>query len=627
MLIAKNRLNLAASLCLIGLTLGSCGSSQNQPLPNHGRLSLGDSSIVQVQQATGSALRYDPDAPSLRLVPTADPWGLAELGDIGRSTSMQPGRPSPEQLLEILEQEFYRLGKDPTREVARAPSGDGNTVFNLSAEPYGSPTEGVRLVWTERIVGDYDQNGEVNIADITQIVLNFGNGPSYDPAAEHAGIAYWPAGDPDNAGAQNWRLAAVDGDGNGEVNLADITNIALHFFERLDGYRVYRRLDGEAIFTMQNSPSNPGAAYTIGRPLTGANAPVRYLFEDPAATSGNVEYYVAAYDATESHEGGQSNPVSLQLSQGPSALLELDVSEGKVPLSVNFDAGNSFDPDGTIDKYEFDFGEGDGFEDFGLTFLATHIYTELGNFTASLRVTDNQGNTDVAARVINTAGQDPIAKIHLDIDFGEAPLTVNFDATLSSDADGTIELYEFDFGAGAGFVEVGSTPQFVFPDQGTHTVRLRVTDDDGLQDIYSRIVTTFNPGELVLPPIWEVAKTNAGISGSTMGAEELLPDIAGLFNFWTWGGGPWTDQFCMLPSFWEAWYTDVEAYPDFLNAKTQGISTAGGLQDLFLEANKETLVANNINPQSHDSVGDLAQRVLLYCLKDLTPIPMSIIKN
>lgn len=598
MSLPRKKLSIATTLCLIGFILGSCGGKVNEPLSNLDSPSGGNTSIAGVQ-AYGSTLRYDPNGPDLRLIPSDDPWGLPDLGETWRGVPANHAIPTEKQMLDILDKEFYRLGIDPARVVASAPSGNDNTVFNLEAEPYGSPIEGVRLSWTERIVGDFDQNSEVNISDLTQIVVNFSQVPSYDPPEAHGGIDYWPSGDPDHAGVQNWRLAAVDGDGNGEVNLSDITTIAIHFLERLDGYRVYRRLDGEGTFSILANTTTPGVDYTIGRPTTPGTAPVRYLFEDTAATSGNVEYYVAAFDGNASSEGGQSNAVSLQLSQGPTAQLDLDVSEGNAPLTVNFDAGSSIDPDGTIDKYEFDFGEGNGFEDFGTTFLADNEYTELGNFTASVRVTDNEGNTDVAARVINISGQEPVAKFHLDIDFGEVPLTVNFDATFSSDPDGSIETYEFDFGAGAGFVDYGTTTPFLFPDTGTHTIRLRVTDDDGLQNIYSRDVTTFNPGELVLPPLWEVAKANAEVSGSSMGFEELIPDLA--FNEWTWGGGPWTDQLTMLPSFWEAWYTDVEAYPDFLSEKTQGLSTAGGLQDLFLEANRETLVQHNIASQTHIS--------------------------
>jgi len=59
-----------------------------------------------------------------------------------------------------------------------------------------------------KVPGDYDQNGEVNIADLT-------------PLANHLGET------------GGWDLTTIqsvlDGDGNGEINLADITPIGMHF--------------------------------------------------------------------------------------------------------------------------------------------------------------------------------------------------------------------------------------------------------------------------------------------------------------------------------------------------------------------------------------------------------------
>lgn len=79
------------------------------------------------------------------------------------------------------------------------------------------------LSWYYENTGDYDQNGEVNIADLTPLGVNFGNS---GPFAEDS--AQW----------------MVDGDHNGEINLADITPIGINFGERVDGYAIYAGQDG-----------------------------------------------------------------------------------------------------------------------------------------------------------------------------------------------------------------------------------------------------------------------------------------------------------------------------------------------------------------------------------------------
>jgi len=78
----------------------------------------------------------------------------------------------------------------------------------------------------------------------------------------------------------------------------------------------------------------------------------------------------------------------------PVAVANADPAEGYAPLSVSFTANGSYDPDGEITVWEWDFGEGAGLEDYTATDgEAEHIYTTEGTFTATLRVTDDDGST------------------------------------------------------------------------------------------------------------------------------------------------------------------------------------------------------------------------------------------
>jgi len=78
--------------------------------------------------------------------------------------------------------------------------------------------------------------------------------------------------------------------------------------------------------------------------------------------------------------------------QPPTAILAATPASSETPpLTVEFDASGSFDRDGTITKYEFDFGEGAGWEDYGTTPTATHVYDHVPEWdtVAQLRVTDD----------------------------------------------------------------------------------------------------------------------------------------------------------------------------------------------------------------------------------------------
>ncbi|MCC2656721.1 MAG: hypothetical protein K0Q76_1829 [Panacagrimonas sp.] len=83
----------------------------------------------------------------------------------------------------------------------------------------------------------------------------------------------------------------------------------------------------------------------------------------------------------------------------PTAAFSANPVSGTAPLNVNFDAGNSGDIDGTIQRYAWNFGDGGSAS--GLT--AAHTYTSAGSFTATLTVTDGQGLTDSESVTITVA--------------------------------------------------------------------------------------------------------------------------------------------------------------------------------------------------------------------------------
>ncbi|MCA9838986.1 MAG: S8 family serine peptidase [Trueperaceae bacterium] len=69
-------------------------------------------------------------------------------------------------------------------------------------------------------------------------------------------------------------------------------------------------------------------------------------------------------------------------------------------LTVNFDAGTSSDPDGTIMAYLWDFGDGST----GQAGLISHTYSEAGTYTVRLTVTDD-ANTTSSTRLDITLAQ------------------------------------------------------------------------------------------------------------------------------------------------------------------------------------------------------------------------------
>jgi hypothetical protein len=110
-------------------------------------------------------------------------------------------RPALTQLQEQLQSELARLGKS-AKTPASAPGGARNAVFDLAAaviDPDGPPDgqgggelppTGIALSWTERLLGDYDQNGQVNVPDLVPLAAHWLESVAYDDPALHGGIAF-----------------------------------------------------------------------------------------------------------------------------------------------------------------------------------------------------------------------------------------------------------------------------------------------------------------------------------------------------------------------------------------------------------------------------------------------------
>ena len=176
----------------------------------------------------------------------------------------------------------------------------------------------------------------------------------------------------------------------------------------------------------------------------------------------------------------------------PAASFTALPSSGEAPLDVAFDASSSGDADGSITSYEWSFG--DGGSSSGVT--ASHTYDSAGTYTVQLTVTDDDGERATDTRTIQVSSAIPVANSSPTASFtasptsGEASLDVNFDASSSSDSDGSIASYVWSFGDGGS--SSGATANHTYDSAGTFTVQLTVTDDDGASATATRTIQVSN---------------------------------------------------------------------------------------------------------------------------------------
>ena len=83
-------------------------------------------------------------------------------------------------------------------------------------------------------------------------------------------------------------------------------------------------------------------------------------------------------------------------SQLPMAVISATSLSGIAPLTIDFDASSSSDPDGNITAYSWDFGDGN----IGTGLTTSHTFNTQGTYNVTLTVTDNNNNTATVTTAI-----------------------------------------------------------------------------------------------------------------------------------------------------------------------------------------------------------------------------------
>ncbi len=165
---------------------------------------------------------------------------------------------------------------------------------------------------------------------------------------------------------------------------------------------------------------------------------------------------------------------------------------GDSPLRVQFTSVSMSSQDDPIQTHYWDFGTGG---DVSSQENPEYTYNTDGNYTVTLTVTTAGGNSDtdtVIIRVGTPSNAPPRAVVSADPTFGEAPLTVRFTGSNSSDSDGNIVSYSWDFKDGN--TSSTANPVHTFSQNGSYNVTLTVTDNDGAVGTSSVIVTVGSVG-------------------------------------------------------------------------------------------------------------------------------------
>ena len=160
----------------------------------------------------------------------------------------------------------------------------------------------------------------------------------------------------------------------------------------------------------------------------------------------------------------------------PTAAAVATPQTGKAPLAVSFDGSGSTDEDGNVVAWDWNFDDGST----GSGEVAIHVFNAVGTYDVELTVTDDGGATDTTTvTVVVNELQPPVAVANATPDGTKAPLGVLFSSVGSTDPDGSIIGYSWDFDDGSP-LSTSANPSHLYTVAGTYDATLTVTDDDFL---------------------------------------------------------------------------------------------------------------------------------------------------
>jgi PKD repeat protein len=205
-------------------------------------------------------------------------------------------------------------------------------------------------------------------------------------------------------------------------------------------------------------------------------------------------------------------------------VLPTAVATGHCAINVcTFDGSGSSDSDGTIASYAWNFGDATT----GSGVNPSHSFTAAGTYTATLTVTDNRGGTATMTVPVTSAAPPnvpPVASFTSACTF----LACSFDGSGSSDPDGTITSYAWDFGDGS--TATGPTATHSFAAGGTFNVALTVTDNSGAPTTLAKQITVAPvPTSNIAYRASATASVNAAVAKVTVPASVLAGDALVLF--------------------------------------------------------------------------------------------------
>ena len=396
----------------------------------------------------------------------------------------------------------------------------GYTVIIPNIPPIAEFSESASIVYTGEVI-DFDASGSYDIDGyIVSYSWDFGDGNTDSGVTvSHSYV---------DDGEYTVTLMVVDNRGATDSKTAVKLVKNRPPIASLMGYVVSS--DKEEIVTFDASPSYD---------LDGTIVEYFWDFGDGSTATG-VKVSTAYPDSgaytvtlTVTDDDGATDTIAttkIVRNKSPVAIFTESAETVYVNETITFNAADSYDPDGTIVNYSWDFGD----RNTATGVTVSHAYSDNGLYLVTLTVTDNDGATASAHATKTVMNMQPVASFTETAETVNTDETISFDASDSSDPDGTIVNYSWDFGDGA--KGTGVSVQHAYSQDETYTVTLTVTDDDGATDTTSATKTVLNRSPIA--SFTESAETVSSSESIHFDASESHDPDGTIVNYlWDFGDG------------------------------------------------------------------------------------------
>jgi YD repeat-containing protein len=232
-------------------------------------------------------------------------------------------------------------------------------------------------------------------------------------------------------------------------------------------------VDGQAV-TYQKADSGTGTTFAnstlylmsrAGTALFGAGSMDELALYSRGLTASEISNHFGSYGTN----------------RRPTASFTMSPSPARLNQTVTFNGSSSSDPDGSIVKYEWDLDGNGSYETTTTSPTVTKSYATEQSVTVGLRVTDNSFGTDSTTNTLFVGNAPPNASFTATPNPAITDQTVSFNASTSSDPDGSVVKYEWDLDGNGTYETTTTSPTTSksYSTTGTVNVGLRVTDNEG----------------------------------------------------------------------------------------------------------------------------------------------------